>query len=73
MIKREQLKLYAITDSSWLNGDTLAHQVELAIAGGATIVQLREKNKSKDEREAGNTIWTSITGFSSINTKNYIY
>ena len=49
MIKREQLKLYAITDSSWLNGDTLAHQVELAIAGGATIVQLREKNKSKEE------------------------
>lgn len=49
MIKREKLKLYAITDSSWLNGDTLAHQVELAIAGGATIVQLREKNKSKEE------------------------
>lgn len=49
MIKREQLKLYAITDSSWLNGDTLAHQVELAIAGGATIVQLREKNKPKEE------------------------
>ena len=48
MIKREKLKLYAITDSSWLNGDTLAHQVELAIAGGATIVQLREKNKSKE-------------------------
>ena len=51
-MNRENLKLYAITDSSWLNGDSLAHQVELAIAGGATIVQLREKNKTKEELKA---------------------
>lgn len=52
MTSEINLKLYAITDSSWLNGDTLAHQVELAIEGGATIVQLREKNKSGEELKA---------------------
>ncbi|MGN0298235.1 MAG: thiamine phosphate synthase [Lachnospiraceae bacterium] len=36
--------LYAVTDRSWLNGDTLASQVEQAIKGGVNIVQLREKN-----------------------------
>lgn len=41
--KREHLILYAITDRHWLRGDTLAHQVELALQGGATMIQLREK------------------------------
>lgn len=40
---REMLKLYAVTDRSWLNGRTLYEQVEEAILGGATCVQLREK------------------------------
>ena len=40
---RKQLLLYGVTDRSWLMGDTLYHQVEQALKGGATFVQLREK------------------------------
>lgn len=40
---KKDLLLYAVTDRSWLNGDTLHHQVEQALDGGATFVQLREK------------------------------
>lgn len=40
---KKDLLLYAVTDRSWLNGDTLYHQVEQALQGGATFVQLREK------------------------------
>ena len=50
-LERKHLKLYAITDRSWLNGDTLAHQVELAILGGVTMIQLREKNLKGEELE----------------------
>lgn len=42
-IEREKLCLYAVTDRHWLGEDTLEHQVELAILGGATLVQFREK------------------------------
>ena len=37
------LRLYAVTDRSWLGNQTLAQQVEQALRGGATCVQLREK------------------------------
>lgn len=37
------LRLYAVTDRSWLGAQTLCEQVELALRGGATCVQLREK------------------------------
>lgn len=37
------LRLYAVTDRSWLGEQTLYEQVELALRGGATCVQLREK------------------------------
>ncbi|MBR5348557.1 MAG: thiamine phosphate synthase [Lachnospiraceae bacterium] len=40
----KDLLLYAITDRSWLNGKTLVSQAELALQGGATILQLREKH-----------------------------
>ncbi|ABK61946.1 thiamine phosphate synthase [Clostridium novyi] len=39
-------KLYLITDRSFLNGRSLAECVEDAIKGGATLVQVREKNIS---------------------------
>ena len=42
-ITREQLKLYAVTDRSWLGSETLYEQVEKALKGGVTLVQLREK------------------------------
>lgn len=47
--QREMLTLYAVTDRTWLNGRTLAEVVEQAIRGGATMVQLREKDKTPDE------------------------
>jgi len=37
------LLLYAVTDRSWLGGRTLAHDVEEVLRGGATMIQLREK------------------------------
>lgn len=40
----KSLLLYAVTDRTWLNADTLYGQVEKAIKGGVTFVQLREKN-----------------------------
>lgn len=43
-IKPEELLLYAVTDRHWLNGATLISQVEAALKGGATFIQLREKN-----------------------------
>lgn len=48
-IEKNAMQLYAITDKSWLNGNTLASQVEDALRGGATFLQLREKNASKEE------------------------
>lgn len=42
--KEKDLLLYAVTDRSWLNGRTLYEQVEEALEGGVTFVQLREKN-----------------------------
>lgn len=37
------LLLYAITDRHWLHGETVAQQAEKALRGGATFLQLREK------------------------------
>ncbi len=41
---KKDLLLYAVTDRSWLGNRTLTEQVEEALKGGATIIQLREKN-----------------------------
>lgn len=40
---KKDLLLYAVTDRSWLGNQTLYEQVEDALRGGATFVQLREK------------------------------
>ena len=45
---KKDLLLYAVTDRSWLNGETLYSQVEKALEGGATFVQLREKNLDRE-------------------------
>ena len=45
----EELLLYAVTDRSWLLNQTLYEQVELALKGGATFLQLREKNLCDSE------------------------
>ena len=51
-VNREQLKkdllLYAVTDRSWLGEETLYEQVEKALKGGATFVQLREKELDEE-------------------------
>ena len=41
---KNSLRLYAVTDRSWLNGRTLASDAEKALIGGVTMLQLREKN-----------------------------
>lgn len=49
-MNKDSLKLYAITDRTWLKeNETLASVVEEAILGGATIIQLREKKLDYNE------------------------
>lgn len=43
---RAAMRLYAVTDSAWLEGRSLAACVGEALRGGATFVQLREKGAS---------------------------
>lgn len=47
-LTKEMLRLYAVTDRSWLRGQTLLEQVDQALIGGATLVQLREKELDED-------------------------
>lgn len=49
---KRSLLLYAVTDRSWLGGKTLAQQVEEALRGGVTMVQLREKNLDREQVRA---------------------
>ena len=44
-----ELSLYAITDRECLKGKDMKLHVELAIQGGATMIQLREKNISTEK------------------------
>ena len=41
---KEAMKLYLVTDRTWLGSKTLAEAVEESVGAGATFVQLREKN-----------------------------
>ena len=43
------LKLYLVTDRQWLNGRKLTDDLEKAILGGVTIIQLREKILTNEE------------------------
>ncbi|MCR5350259.1 MAG: thiamine phosphate synthase [Acholeplasmatales bacterium] len=45
---KSSLKIYAVTDRYWLNGRALKDDVEKAILGGATMIQLREKELDFD-------------------------
>lgn len=47
-LDNKDLLLYAVTDRHWLNGQSLCSQVEQAILGGATFIQLRDKHLDKD-------------------------
>ncbi len=46
--RKADLLLYAVTDRSWLNGQTLYEQVKSALKGGVTFVQLREKDLDEE-------------------------
>ena len=45
---KKSLLLYAVTDRTWLNDETLYEQVEKAINGGVSFVQLREKKLDEE-------------------------
>ena len=47
-INRETLRLYAVTDRAWVGRQTFLEQIEDALRGGVTIVQLREKHLDED-------------------------
>lgn len=47
-LDKQSMRLYAVTDRSWLGDRTLADQVEESLKGGATFIQLREKNLDFD-------------------------
>lgn len=53
-MNKDALTLYGITDRYWLNGRPLIHDVQLALEGGVTMIQLREKNLDEESfyREA---------------------
>lgn len=53
-MNKDALSLYGITDRYWLNGRSLIHDVQLALEGGVTMIQLREKNLDEESfyREA---------------------
>lgn len=44
----EYMRLYAVTDRAWVGRQTLYQQVESALKGGVTCVQLREKELDEE-------------------------
>ena len=46
---KETMLLYAVTDRAWVGKQSLYEQVEAALKGGVTCVQLREKELDEDE------------------------
>ena len=46
--KKEDMRLYAVTDRSWLGGQTLSAQVKECLEGGVTFLQLREKKLDEE-------------------------
>lgn len=46
---KKAMLLYAVTDRAWVGKQTLYEQVECALKGGATCIQLREKSLGKTE------------------------
>ena len=48
MKSNNYLELYAVTDRHWLGNQTLLEQVQEALDGGATCIQLREKQLDEE-------------------------
>ncbi len=51
-LDKSAMLLYAVTDSTWLNGRKLVDDVEDVLKAGATFIQLREKNATYEETVA---------------------
>lgn len=49
MKSNNYLELYAVTDRHWLGNQTLFDQVKEALDGGATCIQLREKQLDEED------------------------
>lgn len=47
--QKDMLLLYAVTDRSWVGRQTLYEQIEDALRGGVTMVQLREKDLDENK------------------------
>ena len=47
-LDRDSFLLYAVTDRAWTGRQSLYEQVESALSGGITLLQLREKNMSDE-------------------------
>ena len=47
-LDKKDLLLYAVTDRHWLNGRTLYEVVKESLDGGATFIQLREKDLDEE-------------------------
>ena len=47
---KKAMLLYAVTDRAWVGKQSLYQQVECALKGGATCVQLREKELDDAEQ-----------------------
>ena len=45
---KQNMLLYAVTDRAWVGKQTLYEQVESALKGGVTCVQLREKELDEE-------------------------
>ena len=46
---KKTMLLYAVTDRAWTGKQSLVEQVESALRGGATCIQLREKDLNEEE------------------------
>ena len=58
---KDSMLLYAVTDRSWLNGRTVAEQVEDALKGGATFIQLRRTWKQVTKFNLPTLVLTGAT------------
>ena len=71
----EYMRLYAVTDRAWVGGQTLYQQVESALKGGVTCVQLREKELDEEAflKDANLYILDESTSSLDFGTENTIF
>ena len=46
-VTREDMQLYAVTDTQWLNGRDFYEEIEKVLAAGATFLQLKTEDRKK--------------------------